>query len=79
MSRSTNNQYVGANFELPFGKHKGKLLGDLIELNYKYILWIHNKNVFKIEQWIVDKCEMKNFDDLANKFGFTYYDEYWKD
>jgi hypothetical protein len=56
MSRSTANLYVGANHQLTFGKHKGKLLGDLIDEDYSYILYLHNKKILKIEHWIVDKC-----------------------
>ena len=61
MSRSTANLYVGANHQLTFGKHKGKLLGDLIEEDYGYVLYLYNKKILKIEHWIVDKCwRLKN-------------------
>jgi hypothetical protein len=78
MSRSTANLYVGANHQLTFGKHKGKLLGDLIDEDYSYILYLHKKKILKIEQWIVDKCECKSFDDIEDQIGLGYSYEFWK-
>jgi hypothetical protein len=78
MSRSTANLYVGANYQLTFGKHKGKLLGDLIDNEYNYILYLHQNKILKIEQWIIDKCECKSFNDIEDQIGIGYSYEFWK-
>lgn len=61
MSRSTDRLFVGVNYELTFGRHKGKLLGDLLENDYEYIVWLSQKEILKIDPYIVkmalDKCE----------------------
>jgi hypothetical protein len=72
MSRSTANLYVGANHQLTFGKHKGKLLGDLIDEDYGYILYLHNNKILKIEQWIVDKCEDLLGDEMLNESWYNF-------
>jgi hypothetical protein len=85
MSRSSKHEYVGVNFELPFGKHKGKLLGDLIDDYYNYIVWLHDNNILKIDPTIVNTCinkkendYLKKADDDYDKYGFTYFHEFWK-
>ncbi len=76
MSRSTANLYVGANHQLTFGKHKGKLLGDLIMEDYRYILYLHNKKILKIEHWIVDipydpRPQQKELHEKLKEFRFS--------
>jgi hypothetical protein len=83
MSRSTANLYVGANYQLTFGKHTGKLLGDLIEEDYGYVLYLYNKKILKIEHWIVDKCFDKSVEDWQNSeneaMSYCFGDQFWKE
>ncbi len=34
------------NTAIAFGKYKGESIGDLIEINPQYLVWLHNNNDF---------------------------------
>jgi uncharacterized protein (DUF3820 family) len=42
------------NFVMPFGKYKGKTLGQIVEANPGYVLWLEDNNVLKIEESLLN-------------------------
>jgi uncharacterized protein (DUF3820 family) len=51
--------YAGYNNLMTFGKHKGKLIGEVVENYPEYIVWIADNNIMKIELTILKQCREK--------------------
>lgn len=46
-------------YVMPFGKHKGETIRDIIECDAQYLMWLHNQEGFDFELHadLVDDCE----------------------
>ena len=45
------------NFVMPFGKHKGETIGDLIIHAPQYLEWLHYKTDFELDHVLLDEVE----------------------
>jgi hypothetical protein len=72
-----NKEFAGYNHTMLFGKHKGRLIGDIAETDPGYIVWLSDSNVLKIETHIVNMCR-EDSDDLGD-LSHEYDAESWGD
>ena len=45
------------NFVMPFGRYKGETLGDVLEVNSAYILWLHENTDMDFHYTIIEEAE----------------------
>lgn len=55
---------AGFDYIIDFGKYKGKTLGDILDTDYSYILWLRNIGILKLDKKLIDAAlEEQNEDD----------------
>ena len=64
--------------KIPIGKYKGRILGEIIDLDPKYIDWLHNhaKDNFSMDNasvnYLVDRLVIKTLLYVKNKVNKSY-------
>ena len=63
-----------------FGKYEGQTIGEIIELDPDYILWLDEEGVADIASYLLELAEENaSFDDVGDDWGnhnySSYYDE----
>ena len=67
-----NNLFVGINYVITFGKHQGRLLGDVAEEEPRYIVWLDDEKILKIDPAILARCQSEVDDE--NDMRGTIFD-----
>jgi hypothetical protein len=71
--------YLSYEDKLDFGKHKGKTLREVLISDYKYILWMRDAGVRKLNRNLIkDALDKKEFDeDIFEEYDMPIQPEDW--
>ena len=65
--RLLSSKVCNATFVMPFGKYKGKTLAQISDCDPRYVVWLADKNVLKIEANFLD--DVRRYDMEINTYS----------
>ena len=64
---------------LAFGKHKGKTIKEILDIDAQYLVWLHQETEHQLQSNIYNKAQLGSRDSWEEEYGGFEMFWHWKD